>query len=103
VSRSRESGISAKGCDIELAKVPLQKPMRDDSVLYSESQGRLLVTVAPGNSRDFEECMQGCAFGRLGVVTESEEVTIRGGAADSIIRTSIRRLLDSYKGVFKDF
>ena len=103
VALAKSAMAGMKGCDVELAKVPLHRPMRDDSVLYSESQGRLLVTVAPGNSRDFEACMRGCATGRLGVVTEGEEVTIRGGAADSSIRTSIRRLLDSYKGVFKDF
>ena len=62
-------GIGIGGLGVALAKTAMggrlgmevslndlsEKPLRDDSTLYSESQGRFVVTVDPKNKKRFEE------------------------------------------------
>jgi phosphoribosylformylglycinamidine (FGAM) synthase-like enzyme len=47
-------------------------------VLFSESAGRFLVTVAPDRRQAFEAAFDGHAVGCIGVVTEAPRMVIRG-------------------------
>jgi len=43
------------GMNIDLAKVPTNMVGRDDTILFSESQSRFVITVSPQNQSQFEE------------------------------------------------
>ena len=67
------------GADIGLASVPLGEALgRDDFILFSESNSRFLVEVAPENAAEFERVMGGAVFGAIGRVTGSDKLEITG-------------------------
>ena len=50
----------------------------DVVALFSESQGRFVVTVAPSNVDAFEQTLEGVDVARLGVVTEADAFRVKG-------------------------
>ncbi len=53
------------GLEIDLQKVKTSSKMRHDYVLFSESNGRLLVEVKPDNNDLFEEIMNGTIHSKI--------------------------------------
>ena len=51
--------------------------------LFSESQSRLVVTVAEADVESFEKALDGCAVTKLGTVTDDSSFKVKGfdGAA----------------------
>ncbi len=90
------------GMDISLAGL-LGQASRDDFALYSESQGRIVVTVAPDNSERFKEIMHGNAFTQVGIVRGDDKFVIRGIYGTEIVRTDVTALERSYKSTFEDY
>ena len=75
-----ESAFSGDlGMTIELTKVPVENIKRSDTILFSESQSRFVVTVAPGNVLRFEALMKGNVFADVGAVTARQEFTVMDG------------------------
>ncbi len=59
------------GAKIDLRKVPVTSDVRrNDTVLFSESCGRFLVSVSQEKALEFEKCLDGIPFARIGEVTE---------------------------------
>jgi len=75
---------------------------RDDYALYSESQGRFVVTINPKNREKFEQTMKGNSYSLIGL-TEDNDFIIYGENGSKIINTPITKMLESYKSTFKDF
>jgi phosphoribosylformylglycinamidine synthase len=90
------------GIDISLQKIPTTTN-RDDYALFSESQGRILVTINPKNKTAFERQLKGTAFAQIGKVTKKTDFIVKGLNNKPIIKTSIQKLLNSYKKRFKDY
>lgn len=90
------------GIDISLEDLP-GSVIRDEFALFSESQGRILVTVSPENQKDFEKTMDGKLFALIGKVTKDNKVIIKGRARNTIIKTDIKSLMESYKSTFKNY
>jgi len=67
------------GLDIDVSAVPGSQGMRDDFILFSESNARLLVEVAAEHERDFEGVMGDSVFARVGGVREERTLTVRKG------------------------
>jgi phosphoribosylformylglycinamidine synthase len=67
------------GLEVDLANMPMTEEMRDDKLLFSESNGRLLVEVAEGDAVRFETIMKGSAVARIGLVTKAPRLTIKRG------------------------
>ncbi len=67
------------GLDVDLAALPSEGVARNDTLLFSESAGRFIVSIDPKHRQAFEECMAGTAFGRIGTVSEKGgRLTVRG-------------------------
>jgi len=67
------------GAAIQLEAVPLgEKMYRDDFILFSESNSRFLVEVAPESQNEFERVMEGSGFACIGQVASLEELEIYG-------------------------
>ncbi|MGH1403180.1 MAG: phosphoribosylformylglycinamidine synthase subunit PurL [Alphaproteobacteria bacterium] len=83
------------GLDIDLSKFGLRK----DKVLFSESTGRIVVTVAPQNKKAFEKNFKGfehCHY--IGSVSHSENLFIR-----DTLQMDVKALDKAYKAPLKDY
>ena len=88
-------GVGFGGVGVALAKksiaaglgmdITLDESLRLDKALYSESQGRIIVTVAPQNKEAFEKAMNSVEHvQQIGTVIEEPKLKINGSIAASI-------------------
>lgn len=83
------------GLDIDLSHIDLRK----DKALFSESTGRIIVTVAPHNKKAFEKNFKGfedCHY--IGSVAHSENLFIR-----DTLKLKLSDLEEAYKAPLKDY
>ncbi len=66
------------GISAYLSRVPYEGAERDDFILFSESPGRLLVTVRPEHKTAFEERMVDSMYAEIGLVTKDPVLEIVG-------------------------
>ena len=90
------------GMDVSLEQLPGQVA-RDDVALFSESQGRLVVTVAPQYQTQFEQRMQGNTFAAIGKVTGSDVFRVRGITGKTIVDANITTMVPAYTETFRGF
>ena len=90
------------GLSVDLAKVPSHGVDRDDTVLFSESAGRFIVSVAPGNQADFENQMAGRPMACVGQVIERPELTLTGLNGNPIVSLTIEQMKAAWKRPFGD-
>lgn len=90
------------GIEISLKNIP-GEVSRDDFALFSESQGRIVVTVAPENKKDFEQIMRGNSFALIGKVTTDNTFNIEGVKAEGIVETDVETLLRYYRKTFTGY
>ena len=86
------------GAVVSLKDVPLGEPMdRDDLILFSESNSRFLVEVAPDDKDEFERVMDKTSFAGIGQVTPSEMLEIYGIKGKKIASKSIAELKEAWQ------
>ena len=68
------------GAALDLDCAPGAAGLTELELLYSESQSRLVVTVAPDQQAAFEALFAGQPVGRLGVVTAGPDLVLRRSA-----------------------
>ncbi|MDI6815115.1 MAG: phosphoribosylformylglycinamidine synthase subunit PurL, partial [Dehalococcoidales bacterium] len=87
------------GATIHLKAVPLGEPIdRDDFILFSESNSRFLVEVAPESKDEFEELMGGTSLlAAIGQVTDSEVLEIYGLSGRRIVAKSLSELKEAWQ------
>ncbi len=90
------------GIDVSLEHLP-GTASRDDFTLYSESQGRIVVTVSPQYKNQFERIMENSTFAEIGSVTNTAAFTIRGKNGNRVLITDINSLLKSYKSTLGEY
>ena len=91
------------GFTADLSSVPVGDVNRNDTILYSESQGRLLVSVNPANRKEFEKTFSGFPVGLIGTVSDNRDIQVKGIDGNTVIDADIDKLMERYKGVFKGF
>jgi phosphoribosylformylglycinamidine synthase II len=67
------------GLDVDLDLDPHLRALAWPAALFSESNGRYVVSVAPDRVAAFEACLHGCAFARVGAVTAAPRLVVRHG------------------------
>ena len=86
------------GATIDLKPVPLGEPIdRDDFILFSESNSRFLVEVAPASKDKFEEVMKGINLAAIGQVTGSEVLEIHGVDGRRVLVKSLGELKEAWQ------
>ncbi|MFC1948629.1 phosphoribosylformylglycinamidine synthase subunit PurL [Chloroflexota bacterium] len=86
------------GADIKLEAVPLGETInRDDYILFSESNSRFLVEVAPENREEFEKIMAGSSFATVGQVTDTQVLEIYGLNGNKVVSTSTYELKEAWQ------
>jgi phosphoribosylformylglycinamidine synthase len=88
------------GMKIHLDRVPVEGLESDDAVLFSESQGRFVVTVAPDRCETFERFFQGLACERIGEVTGDGRFEVFGRDGARSIALSVAEMKTVWKTPF---
>ncbi|PIR68067.1 phosphoribosylformylglycinamidine synthase [Candidatus Nomurabacteria bacterium CG10_big_fil_rev_8_21_14_0_10_35_16] len=82
------------GCDISVSALP-GNAKSIEAKLFSESQGRILVSVSPRKVKEFEKMVKNIPHTKLGKVTENKKFIISDDNK-KIININIRKLSDAY-------
>jgi phosphoribosylformylglycinamidine synthase len=93
---ARKALAGGWGLELELARVP-GSAIRDETILYSESNSRFLVTVAPDQAAAFEQSMAGSPLARAGRVRRDRRLVVRGRSGRPIIRQDVEGLRRAWK------
>jgi phosphoribosylformylglycinamidine synthase len=86
------------GIDADLSSLP-GTANDTETKLFSESQGRMLVSVSPKNTKGFEKQMKNVAYVKIGEVREDEKIIVTN-ENEKVIRTSVEECLRKYKRIF---
>jgi len=85
------------GMVIHLGRVPLAEPMeRNDFILFSESNTRFLVEVAPENRHEFERIMAGLDCVAIGEVTATGKLEVYGIDGEIVLSVPIAELKEAW-------
>jgi len=88
------------GAKIDLRKVlRTEDTVRNDTILFSESNGRILVSVAHANAEDFMKIMAGTDTAEIGEVTSGGFVKVLGLDGVNVVNLSIHDLKKSWKSL----
>jgi phosphoribosylformylglycinamidine synthase len=86
------------GASINLKEVPLGESIdRDDFILFSESNSRFIVEVAPDKKDAFEKEMAGTPFALIGQVINEPRLDVYGQKGNSVISISINELKEAWQ------
>ncbi|MCX7679891.1 MAG: AIR synthase-related protein, partial [Spirochaetes bacterium] len=98
VALAKSAMAGMLGCEVNIACDTLRK----DVLLFSESQGRIIVSVAPHHRKAFESTMRDVPCELLGKVSEKFNVMIKINE-EVVVSIGGNELLESYRSRFKDF
>jgi phosphoribosylformylglycinamidine synthase len=85
------------GLELDLTKVPGKDLVRNDFVLFSESNSRFLIEVSEGDRAGFEGLMKGKGCALIGKVTKEATLWIQGLNGTTVVDASIEMLRRSWK------
>jgi phosphoribosylformylglycinamidine synthase len=86
------------GVNVKLEQVPLGESIdRDDFVLFSESNSRFLVEVAPKDREEFEKTMGDTSWAVVGEVTGSGVLEVYGRDGRRIVNESLSVLKEAWQ------
>ena len=86
------------GASVDLKHIPLGEPIsRNDFILFSESNTRFIVEVAPKNRSEFESTMEGLPFAIIGKTDNSNKLEIKGLDDRIIISCPIKDLKEAWQ------
>ena len=82
------------GCDISLSDLP-GNTKSIEAKLFSESQGRILVSVSPRKIKEFEKIVKNIPYTKLGKVVDNKKFIVSDDNR-KIIQTNIKNLHKTY-------
>jgi phosphoribosylformylglycinamidine synthase len=86
------------GMRLHLGKVPLGEPIaRNDSILFSESNTRFLLEVAPEDKERFEQAMKGVTFAAIGQVTQGNRFEVYGINGERVVSVALSELKEAWQ------
>ena len=90
------------GLDIDLQAVPAEQVKREDNLLFSESQSRLLVTVHPQDREAFEELFTDQCCSLIGTVSPGQNLTIHGLQGQLLVDESLETLKEAWQAPLRE-
>ena len=91
------------GAEIELPSVPVSSDMRADMMLFSESQGRIVVTVAPDAATRFEQLCRAIPHAQIGKVSGGRHFLVKDAAGTTVVDATIDSMLKKHKSIFANY
>jgi phosphoribosylformylglycinamidine synthase len=102
ISLVKSAMAGGLGVKVKLGQVT-SFDLKPDQVLFSESQGRLLVSVAPSKVSRFARLMTGQSYSCIGEVTAISQLIIRDKQGKKIVDLPIKQLLNAYRSTFINY
>ncbi|MBU0986042.1 MAG: phosphoribosylformylglycinamidine synthase, partial [Proteobacteria bacterium] len=90
------------GLAVDLGQVPAEGVERNDTILFSESAGRFIVTIDPNFRERFEKIFEGIPCAAIGSVTAEPAVIIKGLDGSTLINVTVDDLKTTWKKPFGD-
>lgn len=100
VTLAQKSFAGGYGMDVHLDSIPTDGGLGPEKTLYSESSGRVVVTVSPEHREDFERVMGTSHYGHVGNVTDDAVFSVFGGG-DALLQEDIGGLKESWQAPFR--
>jgi len=88
------------GMHVDLQRVPAEAVGRNDTLLFSESAGRFVVTVDPRRRTEFEAVFQALPCACIGTVTAEPFLKVDGRAGEALMRLAVADLKAAWKAPF---
>ncbi|OGI94985.1 hypothetical protein A2917_01215 [Candidatus Nomurabacteria bacterium RIFCSPLOWO2_01_FULL_42_17] len=82
------------GCKVSLSQI-CRSLASADLKMFSESQGRILISVSPKNVKEFEKICAGIFCVKLGTVSKNNKIIITDGK-NKVVETTVKKLHDIY-------
>lgn len=106
VALAKKAIAGQLGLDIDLSAIPADGHLTPDTLLYSETQSRILVTVNPAKREKFEQFfssfLQSNEGALIGKVIAGPSLILRKGDQE-IANLSITELEENYRATFGNF
>ncbi len=97
-----KSCIAGKlGAEIDIEKIPLTENLSTEKILYSESQGRFIVSINPKDKEVFEEILSDFKIALVGKVLSNKLILRKGN--EELMNFTVDELNTIYKERFKNF
>ncbi|WP_321371125.1 phosphoribosylformylglycinamidine synthase subunit PurS [uncultured Desulfuromusa sp.] len=90
------------GMQIDLASVDVEQTVREDKILFSESQSRLLVTVHTEHKDEFEKLFAGQSCSCIGQVIDNGELIITGLQGQKLLHQSLEQLKQAWQAPLRE-
>jgi phosphoribosylformylglycinamidine synthase len=74
-----------------------EKITRNDFILFSESNSRFIVEVAPENKDKFEKTLKGVTYGNIGTTNDTGKFEVTGSNGKKIISETIGDLKEAWQ------
>ncbi len=84
------------GVEVDLSSVPAEGRLRDDEILFSESNSRFVVSCPPENAAALEDVFRGTRLARIGRVTADRRIVVRGVSGSEVINTTTETARRAY-------
>ena len=88
------------GADVNFSDIP-GKARSSSSVLFSESQGRVIVSVPEAKSAQFEKLVHSVSHAKIGVVASAPSISI--ALAKGRFEMSLEDMTEAYRTPFRDW
>ena len=90
------------GISADLRQVKTDGPLREDKLLFSESQSRLLVTVRADHQPAFEALFAGRDARLIGAVTQAPELRVLGLQGQPVVAADIYQLKEAWQAPLRE-
>ena len=88
------------GLAADLTAIPQTGGLSAQTLLFSESNARFIMTAAPADREAIAAILKGVPFARVGQVTEEPELVLRDGA--NAVRFAVADLVKAYQATLKN-
>ncbi len=96
VALSEMAFTGGYGLDVDVGRIPVSEFMRDDYLLFSESNGRLLVEVQVDKTDEFEQTMKDSPYSLIGAVKKDPLLTLYK-EGDPLLELELSILMEAWK------
>ncbi|MBI3638126.1 phosphoribosylformylglycinamidine synthase subunit PurL [Candidatus Wolfebacteria bacterium] len=102
VALSKMAIAGGLGVKADISKIP-GGAKTNESKLFSESQGRVILTINPEKRKQFEKNMKGNKFAYIGTITKKQIIKISEEKGKVIINLPVKSAANAYKSTFKNY
>jgi phosphoribosylformylglycinamidine synthase len=102
VTAAEMSFAGGYGMELDLSQVPVEDGIvRDDVVLFAESNTRFVVEVEQSKQSEFEAAIEGASYGCIGKVVEDDMFTVLSLSGEKVISEKISDLKEAWQVTLK--